>query len=542
MKRSCLRNTDSYEKRIVGVPFGKTKKFRIQKYLLVPCAMLLMVAFTFQSCDEGFESLNTNPDAVSEITPEFMFTLSQLDALNAAVFSAYITSTGGFMQHYATYKDVPSLGDRYTWSQGGYPYDFFNTIYPNAIKEIGEVIRAVADDPELVNMYAAARVWRVLIMQQLTDFYGDIPYSEAGKGYSETIYTPKYDSQSDIYADMLNELEEAANAFTGSKETFGSSDLLYSGDVTQWKKFTYSLMLRLGFRLTKVDATMAETWIKKAIAGGVITEDVDIARIAYTDGPQTINYNPYAHALVGGDYGVSNGIDNKEGGKLAETFISHLKNTNDPRLNAIAVVWNNGVADTATSLQKGMPNGLIGGSAPDDFVTFSEPNPSTLLKYDSPFLVLTNAEVNLLLAEASVRGWYSGDANAAYQKAISAALDYWSLYDASAGAISDAKKQAYLASNQLDGATFDEKMDQIHTQFWVSVFPNDIEIYANWRRTGYPDLVPVNVPGNLTNGTIPRRLLYPPAEESLNGDNYAAAVAKIDGGNVLTGRVWWDVE
>jgi len=513
-----------------------------RSYIRLFGAVGFLFAFLLTSCDNGFESLNTNPDAVSEVTPEYMFTLSQLDALNAAVFSSHVTTSGGFMQHFATYKDVPSLGDRYTWSQGDYPYAFFNTIYPNAIKEIGEVIRAVSDDPELVNLYAAARVWRVLIMQQITDMYGDVPYSEAGKGYSETIYTPQYDDQSDIYADMLNELSEAANSFTSEKETFGSADLLYAGDITQWKKFTYSLMLRLGFRLTKADASLAETWVKKAIEGGVITEDNDIALVEYTDGPKTINYNPFAYALVSGDYSVNNGIDNKEGGKFAQTFISYLTNTGDPRLNAIAVVWNNGVADTTTSIQKGMPNGLIGGSAPDDFVTYSEPNPETLLKYDSPYLVLTNAEVNLLLAEASVRGWYSGDANTLYQKAIYSALDYWSLYDSNAGAISEKRKAAYLADNELDGTTFEDKMEQIHTQFWISVFPNEIEIYANWRRTGYPALVPVNVPGNLTNGTIPRRLLYPPSEESLNGDNYAAAVAKIEGGNVLTGRVWWDAE
>jgi hypothetical protein len=493
-----------------------------------------------QSCDKGFESLNTNPDAVSAVTPEYIFSLSQLDALNPAVFSSHVTSSGGFMQHFATYKDVPSLGDRYTWSQGGYPYDFFNTIYPNAIKEIGEVIRAVSNDPEKVNMLSAARVWRVLMMQQITDFYGDVPYYEAGNGYSESIFTPKYDQQSDIYADMLKELEEAASAFNGSKTTFGTSDLLYNGDITKWKKFTYSLMLRVSFRLTKIDAAMAEKWVKKAIAGGVFTDDADIARIEYTDGPKAINYNPLASALVGADYGVNNGIDNKEGGKFAKTFIDHLKNTKDPRLNAIAIVWKNGVADTTTSLQKGMPNGLIGGSAPADFVSFSEPNPKTLLKYASSYLVLTNAEVNLLLAEASIRGWYTGDAAQAYQKAIKAGLSQWTFYDAVAGAISDTRKNAYLAKNTLSGATFEEKMNQIHTQFWVSVFPNEIEIYANWRRTGYPKLVPVNVPGNLTGGNIPRRLIYPPSEESLNGKNYAEAVARIDGGNVMTGRMWWD--
>ena len=511
----------------------------MKRYLAIFYAVLIFT-LVLQSCDNGFESLNTNPDAVSDVTPGYIFSLSQLDVLNPAVFSSHVTTSGGFMQHFATYKDVPSLGDRYTWSQGGYPYDFFNTIYPNGVKEIGEVIRAVSNDSKNINMLSAARVWRVLMMQQITDFYGDVPYSEAGKGYSETILTPKYDEQSAIYADMLNELDLAANSFDASKATFGTSDLLYDGNVTKWKKFTYSLMLRLGFRLTKIDATLAEKWVKKAIAGGVITDDNDIARIQYTDGPKTINYNPLAYALVSSDYGVNNGIDNKEGGKFAKTFIDHLKNTNDPRLNAIAIVWKNGVPDTTTSIQQGMPNGLIGGSIPNGFANFSEPNPKTLLKYNAPYLILTNAEVNLLLAEASIRGWYSGDANAAYQKAIGAALGQWALFDASAGAISTARKNAYLSNNSLNGSTFEEKMNQIHTQFWISVFPNEIEIYANWRRTGYPKLVPVNVPGNLTNGTIPRRLLYPPSEESLNGENYANAVSRITGGNVMTGRVWWD--
>ena len=511
----------------------------MKRYLAIFYAVLLFT-FVLQSCDNGFESMNTNPDAVSEVTPGYIFTLSQLDALNPAVFSSHVTTSGGFMQHFATYKDVPSLGDRYTWSQGGYPYDFFSTIYPNAVKEIGEVIRAVSNEPENVNMLSAARVWRVLMMQQITDFYGDVPYSEAGKGYSETIYTPKYDKQSDIYADMLKELDEAASSFDASKATFGTSDLLYNGDVTKWKKFTYSLMLRVSFRLTKVDAALAEKWVKKAIAGGVITDDDDIARIEYTDGPKTINYNPFAYALVSSDYGVNNGFDNKEGGKFAKTFIDYLKNTKDPRLNAISIVWKDGIADTTTSIQKGMPNGLIGGSAPAGFATYSEPNPKTLLKYGAPYLVLTNVEVNLLLAEAIIRGWYSSDANVAYKKAINSALGQWALYDASAGAISTEKQNAYLSNNSLNGTTFEEKMDQIHTQFWISVFPNEIEIYANWRRTGYPDLVPVNVPGNLTNGTIPRRMIYPPSEESLNGVNFADAISSITGGNVMTGRVWWD--
>ncbi len=503
---------------------------------------LLGIVLTLQSCDSGFENLNTDPDAVEEPTAAYLFTLSQLDALNPEVFCSHVITSGGFMQHFATYKDVPSLGDRYTWSQGNYPYAFFNTVYPNFVNVIGEVIRAVEDDANEVNLLSAARIWRVLVFQQITDFYGDVPYSEAGEGYAENLYTPVYDEQSDIYEDLLNELEESINAFDSSKDTFGSSDLLYGGDITQWKKFAYSLMLRISMRLTKVDETMAETWAKKAIAGGVITEDDDLARVEYVEGSSSLNYNPFAYALMSNDYSVANGTDNTEGGKYSKTFIDYLKNTNDPRLSVISIVWVNGVADTTSSIQEGMPNGLVGGSAPDNFSSLSEPNPETLLDYTAPYLVLTNSEMYLLLAEAALRGWYAGDAGECYNNAIGASMRHWALYNSTAGAISDSRIEAYIEANPFDDGTYAEKMARIHTQFWVSLFPNEIEIYANWRRTGYPELTPVNVEGNLTGGTIPRRLIYPPDEESLNGENYAAAVARIDGGNVLTGRVWWDVE
>lgn len=87
--------------------------------------------------------------------------------------------------------------------------------------------------------------------------------------------------------------------------------------------------------------------------------------------------------------------------------------------------------------------------------------------------------------------------------------------------------------------TSDQQMQQIHTQFWVSVFPNCVETYANWRRTDYPKLIPANYPGNETGGVIPRRLVYLLDEKSLNTDNYNAAV-EVQGPDLMLTRVWWD--
>ena len=68
---------------------------------------------------------------------------------------------------------------------------------------------------------------------------------------------------------------------------------------------------------------------------------------------------------------------------------------------------------------------------------------------------------------------------------------------------------------------------------------NEYEAFSNWWRTGFPTLVPTNDPGNVTGGTIPRRLIYPTGEGSTNAENYNAAIAR-QGPNDFKTRVWWD--
>jgi hypothetical protein len=487
-----------------------------------------------QACDEDFEEMNTNPDASTRIVPEYVFSSAQIDAARNLLGGAM-----GAMQYTTSYNDVAGFGSKYIFNQGTAPHTVFNNAYPREINEIGEVIRALEADPNSSNKLAAARIWRVYAFHRVTDLYGDIPYFEAGLGYTKSNYKPTYDAQEDIYKDMLKELDEAAVSFDPAKTTFGAADVVYGGDVGKWKKFAYSLMLRLGMRLTKVDAALAETWVKKAIAGGVITDDADIALIKYTAAGQVINQNPLAYSLLQSDYLQANGNTNPEGGKYQEYFINYLKANNDPRLGVLSVVYVNGKADTAFALQKGMPANFRN-TKPADFGTYSEPNQSTLLRLDSPLLLLTPAEVNLLLAEAAVRGWYSGQtAGAVYANGVRAGLRQWALFGP-AGAIATDKIETYVAGHpfKTDGS-IEEQMDQIHTQFWVAVFPDAQEVFANWRRTGYPALVPNVVPGNSTGGEIFRRMVYPPTEENLNNEAYQQAISR-QGENTFLTRIWWD--
>jgi hypothetical protein len=206
----------------------------------------------------------------------------------------------------------------------------------------------------------------------------------------------------------------------------------------------------------------------------------------------------------------------------------------------IAVVYVGGVPSDAAGIQKGMPADIRGGK-PADFVTYSEPKPSTLLRQNSPMLLFTVAETNFLLAEAALRNWYTAEtATELYDKGERAALQQWDLISGVVATISQGQIDAYATSHALNtAATFEKQLEQIYNQFWVGIFPDGQEVFANYRRTGYPALVPNNYPGNATGGRIFRRFLYPVNEATLNATSYSDAVSRQGPDDFLT-RIWWD--
>lgn len=511
--------------------------FAKQKYTLI--LLLLAGGLLVQSCDKNFEAFNTNPNAVSSPTPGYIFSKALYDGAN------FNGNTGklllGTMQYTTSYNDVEGFGSKYVAARVDLSMAVFTSAFPNQINEISEVIKAVKDDASKINLYAVARIWRVYCFAQLTDLYGDIPYSQAAQGFNQSIFQPAYDPQKDIYADMLKELEEAATILDpANTNTFGASDLVYNGNVAQWKKFAYSLMLRLGMRMTKIDATAAQSWVTKAIAGGVITNYADIAKISYVGSGQNINKNPMAWNLLNDNYIWADGVSNTEGGKYQQVFIDSLKANNDPRLGVISVVYVNGVANADESIQKGMPSN-INGVKPSNFVTFSEPKQSTVLRVAAPLLLFTVAETNFLLAEAALRNWYSAETAAAlHEKGIRAAMKQWDLISGATGTIDQGRIDSYVTAHALNtGSPMDKQMEQIYNQFWVGIFPDAQEVYNNYRRTGYPALVPNNYPGNATGGKILRRLLYPTSEQTLNKQSYNEAITRQGPDDLMT-RVWWD--
>ncbi len=415
--------------------------------------------------------------------------------------------------------------------------------YPNAVKNLVQLISLARQDSVTnVNVLSMARIVKAMLMSTMTDLYGDIPYFQAGQGYLTSNYTPVYDAQSVIYPDLLNELAQAGAALDATAYIPSASDFAYGGNITSWKHLANSLMLRLAMRLTNVDPTDAQKWAAQAISGGVFASNAETYALQFGGGP-TYNVNPVSFDLGAPSRYIILSSDNLQ---WSNTFINTLKARQDPRLSQIATTYpapmvvGVGLGDTASADQIGLPNGLdvVPPSGPP-IANYSVMN---LLTYTStvPLMIITYAEVEFLKAEAEERGWATGTPAVEYANGQAAALQQMASYSSSfmpsAGAVT-----AYQAANPYPATTLGDKMNQIHTEMWIltACTYNGMEGWADWRRTGYPVLTPVNYTGNATGGSIPRRLIYPLEQITLDAANYTAASTHM-GGDLFTTKVWWD--
>jgi hypothetical protein len=489
----------------------------MKKILLTFFALSLVLS----SCefDKGFEELNVNPAKASQIdvANKFASVILQTSGGRYENWRASLIYQSVMIQHFSSTAGYWS-GDRY-FRNDGYATSLWDRYYPSAVKEIEDIKAQLTSEGNSGSEMGMTRILRVFIYSRLTDLHGDIPYSEAGQGYTNGILKPKYDAQQDIYMDMLKELE-AAVAQLGSSTTMGAGDIMFQGNMAKWKAWGNSMMLRLAMRLTKADSATAKAWAEKAVAAGTMTSNDHIAMVQHTDGPAGINKNGH------GEVWQADG-----NARMSKTFMDWM--SDDPRLTVLAQRTSDG--STAVADLIGMPNGSDGNSIPDNSIYASLND--DLKGVDVPMVFHSYAEVRLLKAEMAFRGWsVPGDAKTHYEAGVKAAMQMLGTIYPKTTAISDAQVATYLAAKPYDAA---RGWEMISEQYWAATLLNEYESFNNWRRTGYPTLTPVNYDGNVTGGTIPRRLIYPVSEQNTNGENYGAAVAR-QGADNFTTRIWWD--
>lgn len=488
------------------------------------------------SCEKGLDELNVNITTPTAIDP-----LYQLN--NAVINTAYSTSTLtydlGIVQQIISPNGGVLAGANFNQDNRSPLAPIWQAYYRNVIRNTRDVIDHTTGKPERANLLNMGRILQAYAFMILTDTYGDIPYTDGGKGYLDQLFLPKYDAQQAIYTDIIKELTEASAALNAASP-IEAGDILYGGNIAQWKKFGYSLLLRAGMRLSKVDVAKAQQTVQAAFAGGVITANADNAYMRHD-----ANYlQP-----------IGNTLNGTEGANfyLTRPFVDLLKNTGDPRLSSIAIRYVGAtsgpaqlpaIGSTDPAKQVGMPmgkdNGTIIAAATADglasFYDYSQVDRRRMAKGTAPTFFVAAAQNHLLLAEARQRGWVTASTvQEFYEAGIKLHMEQLATFDA-ASQVSASAITAYIAANPLDPAI---ALQQINTQYYIASFLNGPEVWSNFRRSGFPALSANPYTGDIPAGTFIRRITYPVSEISANTTNVNAAIAR-QGADKMDTRVWWD--
>jgi len=487
-----------------------------------------MTALFGASCSKlhDFGDLNQNPTAATAPIPSALLS-NVLSNMAAFTWDAGgITTISGLYGQYFSetqYTDISTYAKQSTgwddyWaspsdntaSQVGYLNNLQAIINYNTNASTAAAATAYGSNN---NQLAIARILKVYIFSTLTDIYGDIPYFNALKGDNGAVV---YDKQQAIYTDFFKELTAAVAQFDGGATVSG--DILFSGDVTKWKKFANSLHALLALHLSKVDAATGKKEFAAALAGagGVIEEGEDVS-LAFPGGNFLSPVYKYYDVTKRFDYAVS------------QPMTDWLSANSDPR----------GGTNIYGTSSVGFPVGL----SRNDAVTFMNNHVgfAQLTKgaagstATDAFPVLTAGEIYLARAEAAQLGWTAEDAAIMYSTGIKSSWEYWKVYDATAFG-------TYMASTNISLAS-GSALQKICTQEWVTHYPAGLRGWTVYRRTGYPALTPA--PAATNGGIIPRRIAYGPNEYSYNATNTNTVATQYtvsgDKDSQLA-RMWWDIQ
>ena len=495
-------------------------------------SLITAVALFNSGCKKTFEETNVNPNSQTNAFPNTSYLLSNV--LNT--ISNAGTTTGGytiFNTETALYVQYLSLSQYPEPSLYSTTTASWDAWYAGPLEDLYTIIRyntdgAFSADAKVTangsnnNQKAIARILKAYLFSIVTDRWGDVPYSEALTG----AITPKYDRQQAIYTDMFKELREAIAQFDGGAKATG--DQMFGGDAAKWKKFANSLRMVLALRLSKVDATTgkAEFAAAYADAAGYISTNADNAAYKYQN---NINFSSPWNSLNNGrdDYSVS------------DVMINYLKNNSDPRLAVYA-------QPNASGQYVGIPYGLnrsalTAFTGSTDFSRIGLKITGWRFNGSTPTLVNYNGQDGIFIsasqmwftkAEAEQKGWIGAttDASTSYQQGVKLSWDEWGL------TYTTTQLNTYIAQVNITPTT--NLAAKIGQQKWIALFPKAQEAWFEWRRTGYPALIPTPYAVN-TSKQIPRRYGYPDTEIQLNAANYRTAVTSM-GGDTPDIRVWWD--
>lgn len=465
---------------------------------------LLFVLFTTFSCTKDFDEINDNPNypTVDEANPALILPKILFEVGNEMT-SSIAWGHGNIIAQLASSNNFTGT-DRYLY--GTYS-GTWNMFYRN-LRDANNML-AIGEAQNNALYQATALTLRAWMLANLTEMYGDVPYSEALKG-KEDEFKPGYDKQIDIYRAILADLEQAATLAAQGGDIDG--DILYGGNADNWRRLANSLRLRYILRLEK-------KWGEMGINGASLMQTI-------LDSEEYIQENaqngavPYLAATNRWpkNAGRVGSFDEKRMSQTIETF---LKDRNDPRMPILFRPIDNPDSDEFV----GVPNGLSEDAASNFNGGANNQSRLGMRFREEPatveMMIMSHAEVMFILAEAAEKKYISADADTFYNHGINSNMAY---LGASGSSYVDQPLVSYGSDN----------LEKIANQKWIALFLVGNEAWFDYRRTGLPALVPGP---NAALNVLPSRIQYPNSEQVLNEANYNAVV-QSQGADEIDTKMW----
>lgn len=507
-------------------------------HLVIMCSMLVFL----NSCTKNYDEINTDKNSIADAGPaELPFLFSGAIAsvpwgdqvaqnLFADQYAQYFAST-------ATY--FPS--DRYAIVMDW----VVNNFEPMYTKVLPQLQTIYAKTESTSAEYALASIWQVYAFHRVTDYWGPIPYFQAGQPGNSV----PYDAQDKIYDDFFKRLDSSVNVLeTKTDETpFGNYDLIFNGNVNKWIKFANTLRLRLAVRISNVDPDRAKSEAEAAYAGGVFTSSPEDDVYAPKN---SLDPNRLSQMTTWNEF------------RMSASMESVLKGYDDPRIAEYFV------PAEATGTYEGLRNGLTPEQMSADAnkveanshvgPRWTHPEGGGIATYlETPANVMAAAEAYFLRAEGALRGWnMGGTAQELYEAGITNSMRQWGITDNAAitayinSTATPVAPNDYLNSPAVSDIPVkyssdpDVQMKQIATQKWIALFPDGIEAWAEVRRSGNVSLYPVANSENpeITDPTTQRirRIPFLLQEKLSNGTEVEKAINLLGGEDKITTPLWWD--
>ncbi|WP_245830853.1 SusD/RagB family nutrient-binding outer membrane lipoprotein [Marivirga sericea] len=472
---------------------------------------IVLMLLIMTACTDNFEEINENPNLPENVSPQFL--LSNIISVSA---DRNTYEQGFRLANYLAQFSASVEFERIDRYEMGSNSGYWNTIF-----RLLSDIRSMQEIEGTNEAYqAVGDIMRSYLFSQLTDMYGDVPYTDAINALDGN-FSPRYDTQESIYMDnetgILAVLAQSVETLKSTNSSI-QGDMMFNNDLNQWVKFANSLRVRYFLRVSNKITDFSE--LQSIVANeDLMQSNADNAVVPYLSSAP----NQWPMSLAG--------LGLYQEHRMTQTVDSILTLWDDPR---IAILYK----PTEESVQNGNLeyNGLLNGQSRE---TIAEKgiNLSNISLFGSVFRDVPNgvdgqimqyAELQFALAEAALKGYISRDANSYYQEGLAASFDYWG-----ANLPADYFTRPSIA---LTGNTEDDLV-KILSQKWLSLINNGHEAWFNVRRTGIPNLKAG--PDNLNGDRYPVRYLYPESEQATNAENFQEAAQRI-GGNTVNSKGWWE--